>query len=539
MKKRILLVALLACMLACLFAIGVSAKDAYLEKIPDHLKTGSDDAAQYFVVFEEEKYFSGEEGTISNLNNEEIASALVALSIDESQIGTVYLPKFIFPAKTTAVSFTNLKNNNYFLNKCGAVVFPASVRSVTDMNNSVGQLRSIDFGKGSQISVIPYSFATNGNGKSVNTALREVLNFPRNLTTIESYAFGNCHYAFSGELYISASTVGEGAFNNSISKVTKLVFGPNFTYAGTQSFTVRASEIRGELGSEVNNNGPALKSIEFQCDVKMLASNFSVTPNASTTLGAFYFGTGNGRSAYSNLSCIILSNPNNQDVVSGTTTFASYTQKNIFFNDLDGIDDYVYTSHDIVEINSCQGACSRCGDVQMLPEPSHEYQNTFTGKNGAFSYLDEIVVSKTCTVCGTSNTAETIAPIFESLGYSVKENEVGFISHKVKVNLVALKRYEELTGTTLNYGVVAGVKTETSSGMLLAINSESKLVNNENSVFADISGKPYTIIEQKITGINKDATIYCNAFVYDGAKITYIFDKTENDKAIEYKITIA
>ena len=175
----------------------------------------------------------------------------------------------------------------------------------------------------------------------------------------------------------------------------------------------------------------------------------------------------------------------------------------------------------------------------MLSEPSHKYQNTFTGKNGAFSYLDEIVVSMTCTVCGTSNSEETIAPIFESLGYSVKENEVGFISHKVRVNIAALQRYEELNGKTLNYGVVAGVKTEGATGKLLALDKENKLTNNENSVFADVSGTEYTILEQKITGINKNATIYCNAYVYDGTKITYIFDRTEKDTAIEYNITIA
>lgn len=69
MKKKILLFVALASILICTFAIAVSAKSVYLEPIPDELKVDRD-TATHFVVFEEEKYFVGSNGTIKRISQE-------------------------------------------------------------------------------------------------------------------------------------------------------------------------------------------------------------------------------------------------------------------------------------------------------------------------------------------------------------------------------------------------------------------------------------------------------------------------------------
>ncbi|MBO5338541.1 MAG: hypothetical protein J6A96_02440 [Clostridia bacterium] len=544
MKKKLLLSLFLVLTFVCVFAVGVFAKDAYLEEIPSEwLYDG--DTVSYFVVFEGEEYYTG--GTeINGLNSDNIESQLSKLNIQTSEIGTKYLTKFVFPStvntnSVTYINFNSFKGHTYFSNVVGSIVLPSTITQVSDINERVGNLRHIDFGKDNGIAKIPYCFVNNA------LKLTKVDNFPtKNLQAIDGSAFNCCYYAFHDELVINATTVGAGAFNNAMSNVTGLVFGPNFNSAATQSFTVLIRELPSDLQTKVKEDGLALKYIEFQCDVTQLSSSFSVSPDATTTTGAFYFGPynptgqGNGRTAYDNLECIILSHEKNQDIKSGVTTFASYTGKNIYFKDLTGETEYVYTSHSYNAYNSCYQKCERCDKIVMKENPEHNFTNTFTDVNGNdISYLNTIYVHQKCTVCNTSVTSETIAPIFESLGYSVQEGEgaLGAVTHKVRVNITALTRYQELSGITLKYGVVAGIKTETSTGTLVGIESDN-VVSKENSLIADVTGTSYSILELKLTNIDKTIDVYCNAYVVSGSDITYIFGTSEAKNAIAQKVTL-
>ena len=71
MKKKIFLVLALVVMLVCVFAISVSAKEAYLEPIPENL-LWENDAATHFIVFDDEKYYTGSGSTLNQLNVEKI-----------------------------------------------------------------------------------------------------------------------------------------------------------------------------------------------------------------------------------------------------------------------------------------------------------------------------------------------------------------------------------------------------------------------------------------------------------------------------------
>ena len=535
MKKLFITLAVLA-LFASLFVVGASAKELYLEEFPADLRIDGD-TVTHLLVIEGEEYYGGGNGIVNSFKSakisEEIAKlaseggALYNLGYTASDLGTKYLTKLIIPGTYNSKTVTNVdinnggtfKTNTYFRN-CAYLVFPSSMTSTNDANQNNGNIRCIDFGENSCLTEIPYYFMNCARN------LIRLKNMPKNLNVIKEGAFMGCDKLQGDEnrqLYIGAKAVDYKAFDCALINVNSIVFGENVQTLANQSFS--------------NSNGnPGVEYIEFKCDVTKVA--FPANSTTTDHTGAFYFGTiSNQRSAYSNLRCIILSN--SAQAGCDGKTFRAVSGQDVFFNDTKGEDDFVYTSHAMESLNGCFEACTRCELTRIKDNPNHSSVYTYTKKDGStLSYLETIYVNFECSVCGTSNNAETIDPIFESLGFSVQENSnIGSISHKVRVNLTALKKYEQLSGKTLNYGVVAGIKGETSTGKLIDVEN-GELKDSENSVFADMAGTEYTIIEQKISGINENVQIYCNAFVCDGASVTYIFDKQEESSAIEYQITL-
>ena len=143
-----------------------------------------------------------------------------------------------------------------------------------------------------------------------------------------------------------------------------------------------------------------------------------------------------------------------------------------------------------------------------------------------------------CSVCGTKSVLETIDAIFVNLGYSVEENTTeGAVSHKVKVNKTSLARYEELTGKSLRFGVVAGVEKEGATGDIITYENEEYKAS-ANAVMAEFSKTDFTILELKLTKIDRDVSVYCNAYVADGASITYMCGDNESTKAVAQAIKL-
>lgn len=537
MKKKIFLIALMVLLFACLFAIGVSAKDLYLEEIPDDLKIDGD-TVTHFLVIEGEEYYGGSAGVVNLFNMDNIAAGIAKLEAEggalnklgytSSDLGTKFLTKLIIPdtfggAIVTDVNINNggaFKNQKYFTS-CGYLKYPSTTKTTSDGNQRNGQIRCIDFGENSQLTVIPYCYM---NAASKLICLK---NMPKNLTSIEESAFMGCvrlQGDENGQLYIGAATVKYKAFDCAMKNVKSIVFGENVSSLASQSFS--------------NSNGdPGVVYIEFKCDVSQVAF-----PANSTTVdhtGAFYFGTSsNQRNPYSSLKCIILSNP--AQAGCDGQTFRSVSGQDVFFNDITGEDDFVYTSHAMQSINGCQESCARCALTQLKKDADHTCVYSYSKADGsALSYLEEIYVNFECTTCGTKSQLEIIDPIFTTLGYSVEEGgELGGVTLKTKIDFVALARYEELTEEKLHYGVVAGIKTNTSTGNLISFEGDEAKAS-EGAVCFDFSkATKYDFIELKITNINKTATVYCNTFVYNGTSMTYICGSNESNKAISQSVTI-
>ena len=537
MKNKFFITLVLAITFVCLFALGVSAKELYLEEIPDDLKIDGD-TVTHFLVIEGEEYYGGSAGVVNLFNMEKIAEdiakleteggALNKLGYTSSDLGTRFLTKLIIPdtfggAIVTNVNINNggsFKNQKYFTS-CGYLKYPSTTTTTSDANQRNGQIRCIDFGENSQLSVIPFYY--------MNSASRliRLKNMPKNLTSIEEGAFQGCSRLQGDEnhqLYIGANTIKFKAFDNALANVNSIVFGENVQAMESESFSN-------------SNANPGVTYIEFKCDVTKVAFPENSTTAAHT--GAFYFGTSsNQRQAYSNLKCIILSNP--AQAGCDGQTFRSVSGQDVFFNDTTGEDDFAYTSHAMQSINGCQESCSRCALTQLKKDADHTCVYSYTKADGsALSYLEEIYVNFECTICGTKSHLEKIDAIFINLGYSVEENvSEGAVTHKVKINKDALNRYEELTGKSLNYGVVAGIANDDLNGNIITHNGE-KLVANGSTVMAEFSNTKYTIIELKLTKINKEISVYCNAYVADGANITYMCGDNESTKAVAQAIKLS
>ncbi len=537
--KKIFIALALTLILSCLLVVGVSARELYLEEIPEDLKIDGD-TVTHFLVIDGEEYYGGSGATINLFNMDKIAEeilkleaeggALYALGYKGSDLGTKFLTKLVIPGTLDGVVVTNvdINNNGAFKRKtyftsCGYLVYPSSTTKTNDANDCNGQLRCIDFGENSQITAIPYCYMNNAK------KLVRLLNMPKNLDSIEENAFRWCSSLEgdeNGQLYIGAKIIKTKAFDNAMTNVRSVVFGENVEMLYTQSFS------NGEVPSSL------VSYIEFKCDVTKV--KFPENSKTSSYVGAFYFGINNSqRRPYSNLTCIILSNPAQKDC--DGKTFIESSGQDVFFNDITGEDDFVYTSHDMESKNSCFEACTRCDFATVKENPTHDGATiVFNGANGnSFSYIDDIYVLTYCPVCGMNDVSEIIEKIFVSKGYSVCETgENGGVTHKVGVNLDSLSRYEELSGEKLYYGVVAGIKKDGYSDALVSYENGT-VVTTDNAIAVDFTGTEFEILELKLTNINVSATVYCNAYVTNGSDVNYICDKTVKNVAISQEIAVA
>ena len=506
MKKKIFLMLAVMAILVCVFAISVSAKDVYLEPIPDELKA-SNETFTHFVVFEEEKYFTGSGSTFNGLNDSVMDADMAAAGIDKSKIGTEYLTRYNFPAYMgdnliTYVNLNSMKTHKYFKNVCGYIQLEGTVNKVHDMNECVSELRCIDFGENSQVTEIPLCFANWAR------KMASVKNFPRNLTRIGKDAFNSCYGAFRGELYINATTIDSNAFNNAISNVTHLILGPNVKTIGTQALTVLfAVNHQNEIPSYYApaDLKPALVSIEFQCDVSQI--NFAYQGNNS---GAFYFPVSTARAPYEKLETIILSHPNNAKYVTEGSIFNDFTADgvNILFNDSDGLDDYVTAKHNFT----------------ILDGISYE------------SYTEEGKKAMKCADCGAIS-YKSVAPLFTCLGYSAYEVGGDGIAIGYLVNNEAIDEYTSITGKSLTYGVF--VASQNKLGENDIFDQEGNKANGVVSV--EITSYEFAVFELKVIGFtdeNKGSLLAMGAYVKEAdgenAEYSYMQDDTNGEKLGNY-----
>lgn len=491
--KKLLLSVFFAVLVLCSLVIVSSAKEAYLEPIPENL-LWKNDTVTHFIVFDDEKYYLGSGNTLDNLNIEEIEKSLTSLGVSSSDIGKTYLTKFVFPAYLgeNLITYVNvnssIKTNKYFINVCGYVSFPGTMTKTHDMNECVGQLRGIDFGKNSQLTAIPYCFAKKAD------KLKEVKNFPTaKLETIEADAFNGAKEAFHGDLVINARVIKQSAFNNATTFVTSLVFGENVERIETQAFSVTTNETG--LGN------PRLEYIEFKSDVSTIAT---------TSYGPFYFELGrDSRSEYTNLKCIVLSNEaNKQAIENGAKVFDDIAPNSYIRFLLDTTKEVIYSSHSV-----------------NMDEATISYE----------SFLESGTITGYCDRCGKEE--KISAPkLFDFKGISVPINGDIEIYIGFSADYEAIAQYEKLSGNTVNFGIVAGAKAVLSENAPL--DSDGNVINYQSgsAIKAPVDKtSKYALYELRLKGFSteahKDAMLLVASYVHitdkDGKTVSVNYLQTK------------
>ncbi|MBE6674090.1 MAG: leucine-rich repeat domain-containing protein [Ruminococcaceae bacterium] len=152
-------------------------------------------------------------------------------------------------------------------------------------------------------------------------------------------------------------------------------------------------------------------------------------------------------------------------------------------------------------------------------------------------YMEDITFTDTCTRngCGKSavDESKTIKAVFSYLGFSYTEGKLGgtySMAQFFGVNEENLKKYEELMGTTLSFGVIAQAnKLEAGQETVGAI---KPTMGVGKVLYKDFTNDKHNYFEIKVSGISeelKDTKIVFCAYVIENGKMSYL----NNNETVE------
>lgn len=414
---------------------------------------------------------------------------------------------------------------NYCFEKCGLTSFDFTpfAKSLTTLGEGVFN------NCGSCTSVSGYDLLDNitsvGNNMFNLCPLAEIT-FPKNITSIGGYAYFN-HRSMQTEIRIpnGVTSIGNHAFVRD-----KGVTG----VAGVKIYLPASLKT-------VSNN----YTFEYWDFAEMyMPAGFDLPTgfvNGTNETGTVYYYTGalNGLTIDSTNNKALL----NAEWVHVDNFKGADSTKNIIVYGCNLCDLFYKGEHDVknaIEGSTCKGICSRvgCGKTLVLANAVHVNSWFFNDSKGNEMSLDcDIVATYMCTDCQTVERTENIEKIFDVRGYTFDEKNPNHIGHKTIVNLTAKATYEELSGKTIKYGMLAGIAPENADGQPISLNNDGEIVVGKSTIIADMTGTEFSLIEIKITNINLSTFIYCNAYAIIDSNITYICDSISDTATIK-KIVI-
>ncbi|MBR2024734.1 MAG: leucine-rich repeat protein [Clostridia bacterium] len=196
------------------------------------------------------------------------------------------------------------------------------------------------------------------------------------------------------------------------------------------------------------------------------------------------------------------------------------------YNYCDAFFDGEHTEND----NTCVINCDRCDDYdgQMKKNPQHKYVNVIAYEN----YLENGTKTQTCQNDGcihkTTPNVVAVEPIIASFkGFSVNYDGDA-ITFGYVFNDDAIKEFEEVNGTTVEFGFVAGVKALLGDKMPLdegAANVVKAVVDNKEYSAADFIlrgnwDRNVTINEEEVD--IKDVEFYMAGYILVGDTVAYL-----------------
>ena len=610
MKKRILFAMAMVIAIVCLFAISVSAdnlvsadSDAYgtvstidsLVATPENLDTtskvvikGADGKYYTFPSY----YVLADNTTLTWKLPDEIKTALgltytnakdVRLAIVRMEVpnGITEAGNYAFEKSTTLLevyfpSSLEVLGNGMF-KQCTSIVEVSLVDTkITEIKGAGNHAQDSTFRGVTSLTkvTLPKTLEKIGGWAFCGcTGLSDIDLKNTSVQSIGDYAFEK---AGVKDIYLpdTLTTMGTGVFN--VSTIETLRLSSNLTTIGTKMCNSCSN-----LTTVTNMENTKLTSIPTETfrTCRKLTTNFKV-PNTVTSIGQYGFAdiaavnlsfganiTSIHNDAFvgcSSLKVVFVTSSdenyvNNIKSKTKMSNIATYTDYSANPSEYDG-GKYVISGCDICETlyggihqldpaksNACAGVCANCGKASLAANPVHDYATTIVYTN----YLANGTKTQTCQNAGcahnTTPNVTSVDPIISSFkGFSTKEIGNG-LTFGYTLNLEAIKEYEAVNSTTLEFGFVVAVQAFL--GDNAPLDKDGNAASN-NVIKASITSEDHTYTgadfrltstswdgTANINGVEtalKDIKFYMAGYILDGASVVYINSGATGNSADAY-----
>jgi len=539
MKKKILFCLVLMSLLVCLLAISASAADMVNyctveltltngEVVTAYCSTSGNQMQRdnlYKTPDSSGEKYSWEDVVVFDCRNQVLVGsntprtfAGVGCNSLAKNVTTVYLSEY----------FTHFLNSTFTSGwtSLDTVYIPSTVTEIKGFSGSA--VKNVVFAKGSQLTTIGGD-AFNGCKQLKDINLSEC----KSLKTIGANAFRSCESLKSVTLNEGLESIGyngfylaglEGTFvvPNSLTvldagallstKIETLVLGDGalsigYNFAGTLDRTDNAYLKKVYISAETTVSG---SNVFFKCASPV---SFYIVGEDCEEAKALLLS--NSAALTSRYMTFIESKDATDETGAGYgIIYTGYNRCAAFYGN---VHDYELQG----EPSSCVIECKRCGEM-VSSGGEHSYAITEEFEGG--KYISPCVITKSCTVCGNVASTVGLGAIFEWVGYSVPEEPIGGsvgITQCFKVNYVYLADYENSTGKSLQYGLVAANGAQTSPLSLV----DGKVQGADGTVKASMREMKFSYFEIKIAGItsaNFDTALVFCSYISDGKEIYYV-----------------
>lgn len=348
------------------------------------------------------------------------------------------------------------------------------------MNGGIGSAREIDFGEGLEII---HCHLLQGN-KTVETIV-----LPNSLLYLDSEAFreSTCKTLVIGEglLYAPSNVYQWKSCNFEKMYVSKNIL---TTY-------------QGYLTKHENNGSPLLA---YSTDIFFDGNLEQATELMERMISE--------NSSYDGkITLLDYNDVQTRGELKNTVIFYNYNRCDAFYK---GVHNYP-----VNEDNECCATCERCNKFISFESPVHKNVWVLEG-----TYLVGYKATSSCKYCETLDREEDIEALFVSKGYSCTELD-GTISivQGFDINRDAVSKYEEYSGKTLSYGVVATSVNKVADGKPGTEMADGIIATD----FTTRSANGFTRFEIKVSEIeegNQGIGLYACAYVIEDEKVYYISD---------------
>ncbi len=178
--------------------------------------------------------------------------------------------------------------------------------------------------------------------------------------------------------------------------------------------------------------------------------------------------------------------------------------------------------------------------VTLISAENPDVPHTFTSAK-SISFANGInnpgVVEAKCSACGTLEGSKRTAPaIVVFSGYSVSESGKRGIAVGIRFNSVSLKQYEDVTGETIDFGIVLSSANVLNGANPLKDNGDA--YSSKTVYKHDMSGLGYYESTLKLTGLTSatvNTEFVLSGYIKIGDKIFYIDNGGISDKVTTVK----